>query len=134
MMTETKVGKAMRSVAQDKEASLLMGINVSFMLVFSAVLSLVICGIVGIFIIPITGVTLGMTTMIGVQGYIAGVVGGLGSLYGAIAGGLVVGLVESLYLALGGAPVFKDAVSFILIILFLLFRPEGLLSEKHHRL
>ncbi len=134
MMTETKVGKAMRSVAQDKEASLLMGINVSFMLVFSAVLSLVICGIVGIFIIPITGVTLGMTTMIGVKGYIAGVVGGLGSLYGAIAGGLVVGLVESLYLALGGAPVFKDAVSFILIILFLLFRPEGLLSEKHHRL
>lgn len=134
MMMKTKVGKAMRAVSQDKEASSLMGINVSVMLVFSAALSLTICGIIGVFIIPITGVTLGMSTMIGAKGYIAGVVGGFGSLYGAIAGGLIVGIVESLYLAFGGAPVYKDAVSFILIILFLLFRPEGLLSEKRNRL
>lgn len=134
MMMKTKMGKAMRAVSQDKEASAYMGINVSVMLVVSALLSLTICGIIGIFIIPITGVTLGMSTMIGAKGYIAGVVGGFGSLYGAIAGGLVVGLVEALFLAVGGAPAYKDAVSFILVIIFLLLKPDGLLSEKKNRI
>lgn len=130
LMMKTKLGRSFRAVAQDKETSSLMGINVNTMLIASATMSLLICGIIGVLIIPVTGITLGMSNMIGSKGYIAGVVGGMGSLNGAIIGGLVVGLTEALFLAFGGNPVYKDVVSFVLVVLFLLLKPDGILSEK----
>lgn len=129
LLTKTKVGKAMRAIAQDKQTASLMGINVSLLMTFTVVLSIMICGIIGILLIPLLGVNMQMSVTVGAKGFVAGVVGGFGSLNGAIVGGLFVGILESLYLAFGPA-IYKDVVAFVLIILFLLVKPQGILGGK----
>lgn len=129
LLTKTKVGKATRAISQDMGAASMMGINVNQMLRFTVGLSLAICGIIGILLIPMYGVSLSMTNSIGTKGFVAGILGGFGSINGAIAGGLLVGIVEAIYLILGGPGIYKDMISFVLIIIFLLFRPQGLLNN-----
>ena len=133
-LMKTKLGRCLRAVAQDKETCRLMGVNINFMLKVSAAMSLMICAMIGVLMVPITGISLGMTLMLGAKGFMSAVVGGMGSLYGALVGGLVVGLTESLFLALGGNPIYRDVVSFGLVIAFLLLRPEGILSEAKSRI
>jgi len=130
ILMKTKVGKALRAVAQDKETCSLMGINVRTMLIVSASMSLIICSVVGILMIPLVGIQTNMATTIGTKGFVAGVVGGIGNISGAIVGGLLVGIVENLFIALGGQTVYKDVVSFILILAFLMLKPQGILSKK----
>lgn len=131
LLLRTKVGKAMRAVSQDKDTAALMGINVSRMLAATVGISISICGVIAILIVPLYGIDLSMTAMLGTKGFVAGIVGGFGSLNGAIAGGLFLGLVEALFLVLGGPGIYKDLVSFVLIIIFLNFRPKGILGGKN---
>lgn len=130
LMKKTMIGTAMLAVSQDKEASSLMGINVSMILVITTAISIGICGLIGILIIPLYGCNMTMTATLGTKGFVAGVIGGLGNLNGAIAGGLCLGLVEVLFLILGGPGIYKDFVSFVVIIAFLLFRPQGILRNQ----
>ena len=129
LLTKTRVGKAMRAISQDKEAATLMGINVSVLLCFTVGLSLLICCIIGILLIPMYGVSLNMTSSIGTKGFVAGIIGGFGSINGAIVGGLLLGFVEAIYLILGGPGLYKDMLSFALIVIFLLWKPQGLLNK-----
>lgn len=129
LFTKTRIGKAMRCVAQDKIAAALMGINVGRNIIFTIAFSSMICCIIGIMIIPIFNVDLNMANMIGLKGFTAGVVGGFGTIPGAIAGGIFIGLLENLYLMFGPA-IYKDVVAFIVFILFLLIRPDGILGKK----
>ena len=129
LFTKTRLGKAMRCVAQDKTAAALMGINVSRNIVYTISFSSMICGIIGIMIIPLFNVDLGMANMIGLKGFAAGVVGGFGTIPGAIVGGVFIGLLENLYLMIGPA-IYKDVVAFVVFILFLLIRPDGILGRK----
>lgn len=101
----------MRCVAQDKNAAALMGIDVSKNIALTVALSSMICCVIGILIIPIFNVSLSMSTMIGMKGFAAGVVGGFGSIPGAIVGGLLIGVVESLYSGIGST-VYRDVVAF----------------------
>ena len=129
MFKMTKVGRAMRCVAQDKKAAALMGINVNAHIMLTVGLSAAICCIIGILIIPILNVKLTMASVIALKGFSAGIVGGFGSIPGAIVGGLLIGIVESLYTGVGPS-VYRDVVAFVLLIGFLLVKPEGILKKK----
>ena len=125
----TKMGKAMRCVNQDKVAAELMGINVSRSITITVMLSALVCTIIGILIIPIFNLDLSMSATIGQKGFAAGVVGGFGTISGSIVGGILIGLAENIFLILGGPSVYKDVVSFVLLILFLIIKPKGLLVK-----
>lgn len=127
---KTKAGKAMRCVNQNKNAASLMGINVSWMIALITGISIVICGILGALMAPLVNVTLNMSGVYGTKGFAAGIIGGFGNLPGAIIGGLLVGIVENLSVLVLPA-VYKDVVSYILMIAFLLWKPNGIISEKH---
>ena len=116
-------------VAQDKVAAALMGINVKLSIVLTVAFSSMICCVIGIMIIPLFSVNLGMANMIGLKGFAAGVVGGFGSIPGAIAGGIFIGVLENIYLLMGPA-IYKDVVAFVIFILFLIIRPQGIIGKK----
>ncbi len=126
----TKTGKAMRCVSQNKKAAELMGINVKQNIRITVAISSVICMIIGFMIIPLYNVSLTMASMIGLKGFAAGVVGGFGYLPGCIVGGIVVGLVESMS-ALVIPSVYKDAVAFLVLIIFLMIKPSGIMGKKN---
>lgn len=125
----TKMGKAMRCVSENKTAASLMGINVPLNIAFTVGLSAVICATIGILVIPIFNVELQMSSMIGLKGFAAGVIGGFGYLPGAILGGILLGVVE-IFGSMIIPSVYKDCLSFVLLIIFLLIRPSGILGHK----
>ena len=125
----TKTGKAMRCVQQNKTASTLMGINVTSNINFTIALSAVICSCIGMLVVSLFSVSLTMSSMIGLKGFAAGVVGGFGSFPGAIIGGIVIGVVENIS-TLVIPPLYKDCTSFVLMIVFMLVRPQGILGKK----
>jgi len=125
----TKAGKAIRCVSQNQKAASLMGINVNKSIMVTTGISAAICCVIGIMITPIFTTDLNMSNMIGLKGFSAGVVGGFGYLPGAIVGGLIIGIVENLAISILPS-VYKDVVSFALLILFLLIRPSGILGKK----
>ena len=126
---KTRTGKAMRCVQQNKTAATLMGINVTQNINITIALSAVICSIIGMLVISLFSVSLTMSSMIGLKGFAAGVVGGFGSYPGAIIGGIVIGVVENLS-TLVIPTLYKDCVSFALLIIFLLVRPQGILGKS----
>lgn len=128
-LQKTKVGKAMRAVANNKYAASLMGINVPMNIAITIGLSAAICTCIGMLIIPLYNVQPSMTGMIGLKGLCAGVIGGFGYLPGAIVGGLVLGIVENMASMILPS-MYKDCISFVLLILFMLFRPSGILGRK----
>lgn len=128
-MRKTKSGKAMRCVNQNKTASSLMGINVTSSIVKTIAISTMICTAIGILIVPLYNVDGTMANMIGLKGFAAGVIGGFGYLPGAIIGGLVVGIIENISIMLLPA-VYKDCVAYVLLIIFMLFRPTGILGHR----
>ena len=113
-MQKTKMGKAMRGVSNNKYAAALMGINVPMNIAFTVGLSAMICTAIGILIIPLYNVHIAMTGTIGLKGFCSGV---------------IVGILENIASMLLPS-MYKDCVSFILLILFLLFRPRGILGRK----
>lgn len=128
-LKKSKMGMAMRCVSNNKNAAGLMGINVPMNMAFTVGISATICTAIGILIVPLFNVHATMSSMIGLKGFCAGVVGGFGYLPGAILGGLLMGLVEN-FGSMVLPSVYKDVVSFGLLILFLLFRPSGILGHK----
>ena len=133
MMMKTKVGRAMRAVSQDTKASAIMGINVNKLMLFTTGLSIGLCGLIGTLLVPLYGISTNMTLSIANKAFCASVVGGFGNINGAIVGGLFVGIAEAVYSILGGPGIYKDMVSFIMIVAFLLFRPQGILGQSVRR-
>lgn len=126
---KTKTGKAMRCVSENKTAASLMGINVPLNIAVTVGLSSVVCATIGILVIPIFHVELQMSSMIGLKGFASGVIGGFGYLPGAIVGGILLGLVE-IFGSMVIPSVYKDCLSFVLLIIFLLVKPSGILGNK----
>jgi branched-chain amino acid transport system permease protein len=124
----TREGKALRAVAQDRMAASLMGIDVgkSDTLAFAA--SAAMGAVAGILIAPLFFVTFNMGAGIGLKGFVAAVVGGLGNIPGAIGGGFFLGLIESF--ASGKiSSGYRDAIAFTVLILILWLKPAGLFSK-----
>ena len=128
-LKRTREGKALRAVAQDRYAALLMGIDPerSDKVAFAA--SAGIGAAAGILVGPIFFVSFNMGASVGLKGFVAAVIGGLGTIPGAIAGGFFLGIVESLAGGLISSG-YRDAITFALLILVLWLRPSGLFLRK----
>lgn len=122
-------GKAMRAVSEDVDASRLLSINSKVIICASFIISALIAGIAGVLVAPVTGVNpaFGMDLMI--KGFVAAVIGGMGNTSGAMLGGLILGVLE---LLIGGylPSSFTGATAFVVLILMLSFRPQGILGVK----
>lgn len=125
----TKEGRAMKCVSQNKDAAALMGINVTRSINTTVALSAVLCGIVGILCAPIYNVNTSMVSAVALKGFCAGVIGGFGSYPGAIVGGILIGLLEQ-FSILFVPTIYKDVVAFVVMIVFLLVRPSGIVRAK----
>ncbi|MBE1555322.1 branched-chain amino acid ABC transporter permease [Sporosarcina limicola] len=129
LIDKTMVGKAFQASSVNPLAARLMGISPKRMSSLSFTLSAALGALAGLAIAPIMFPSYDMGTMLGIKGFSAAILGGLGSAPGAVIGGLLIGLLESLgagYISSG----MKDAITFSAILLILLIRPSGILGEK----
>ena len=124
----TRIGKATQATAIDPLAAQLVGIDTRRIVRLSFVLSAALGAMAGVLVAPITMTYANVGVMLGLKGFAATIVGGLGNPLGAIAGGLIVGIAEAMtagYLT----SAYKDAVAFIIILFVLLFMPNGLFGR-----
>jgi branched-chain amino acid transport system permease protein len=126
-VTRTSLGRVVRATAQDYEAAYAMGVNVNSIFMFAFALGSLLGGVAGILV----GVYYNlfhptMGTLFGLKGFSAAVVGGLTSMPGAVIAGLMIGVVETFSVQFGSGN-YRHMVSFVFMILILIFRPGGLL-------
>jgi branched-chain amino acid transport system permease protein len=126
----TKLGKAMRATSQDSETARLMGINVNLVISITFFIGAALGGAAGVLNGMYYGsVKYNMGFIPGIKAFTAAVLGGIGDVRGAMLGGFMLGILESL--AAGYiSSAYKDVFAFIILILVLIFRPQGLLGKK----
>ena len=129
LVQKTKLGKAMRAVSEDMGAARLMGINVNTTISFTFALGSALAGIGSVlYSMAYTQVSPTMGVMLGTKAFVAAVLGGIGSIPGAVIGGFLVGFAEVFVSAIG-LSVWKDAIVFLLLIVVLIVRPTGILGR-----
>jgi branched-chain amino acid transport system permease protein len=121
----TLLGRALRATAADRDAARLAGINVSRMVMWSFGLAALIGAVAGVAITPLIFTDYNSGTILGFKGFSAAMLGGIGSLYGAVAGGLLLGVLEAMSSGLISSQ-YKDATAFCVLLLVLFLRPSGL--------
>lgn len=136
-ITRTRIGRAMRAVAQDRDAAALMGVNVNRIIAITFFIGAALAGAAGF----IYGLQYGSTIFyigfpLGLIAFTAAVFGGIGNIVGAMLGGVLIGIIDSLSVLIpssvlphGGAA-WHEAVIFAILILILVFRPSGLLGQQ----
>ncbi len=130
-VSRTRLGKAMRATAQDAEVAQMMGVNVNQVIALTFFIGSILAAAAGVmYAIRFGQIHPLMGLMPGIKAFTAAVIGGIGSLPGAVLGGLLLGFIEiyvvSLFPTLSA---YKDVFAFVLLILILLFRPSGLVGE-----
>nr|WP_145544811.1 branched-chain amino acid ABC transporter permease [Variovorax boronicumulans] len=128
VMRKTRIGKAVRAVAHSGPAATLMGINVSAIVVLAFVVSSALAGLAGLLIAPITTASVFMGLTLALKAFSAAIVGGLNNARGCMLGGFLLGLIEAM-VGLWQAELREISV-FLLIILVLVLKPEGLLGRR----
>jgi len=130
IVERTREGRAMRAIALDPQAALLMGVNVNRVIATVFFIGSALAGAAGVMAGAYYGsIDFLMGFVIGLKAFTAAVIGGIGNLYGAMLGGLLLGLLESFGSAwLGGE--WRDVFSFLILILILTFKPTGLLGNR----
>ena len=126
---KTLLGKKLQATSQDKEMASMLGIPVALMVLITFAYSAALGGLAGVLVAPVLFVSVGMGSTIALKAFAANIIGGFGSIPGAIIGGLVIGLAETLGAAYISTP-YKDAFGFIILLLVLLVRPQGLFGER----
>jgi branched-chain amino acid transport system permease protein len=132
IVQRTKIGKAMRATAQDRDASLLMGINVDQAISFTFALGGALAGAAGLLFVQVNGQTrYDAGFRLGLIAFTAAVLGGVGNLLGAVIGGVLIGVIQGLN---DGAPGFfgqrwTQTVMFSILILMVIFRPSGIFGK-----
>lgn len=126
---KTMVGKKIQATSQDREMASILGIPTALVIMGIFAYSAALGGLAGILIAPILYVSVGISALIGVKAFAANIIGGFGSIPGAIFGGLIIGIVETLGAAYISVP-YRDAFAFIILIIVLLVRPQGLFGER----
>ncbi len=134
-VNRTKLGRGMQAVSQDPDTARLMGINVDRIIVVAFVLGAVLAGIAGVAQgLQNSNIDFRIGFLAGLKAFTAAVLGGIGNIQGAVVGGLVLGVVESMATQFipgqFGGSAWKDVWAFVLLILVLVFRPQGLLGAR----
>jgi branched-chain amino acid transport system permease protein len=128
LFSGTRLGRMLRATAMDKEVARLMGIRVSRMIALTFVLSAVLAGFAGVMLVPVFLVSSEMGFALIFKAWVGVVIGGFGSIPGAFLGGLAVGVLEILSAAYISSA-YKDAIVLLILMLTLLFRPQGFFGE-----
>ena len=130
LVQKTKLGKAMRAVSEDMDAARLMGINVNSTISFTFAVGSALAGIGAVlYCCSYPQATPTMGSMLGLKAFVAAVLGGIGSIPGAMIGGIAIGLCECFVSAIG-LSAWKDAVTFAILIIVLLVKPTGFLGRQ----
>ncbi|HSO80821.1 MAG TPA: branched-chain amino acid ABC transporter permease [Chromatiaceae bacterium] len=124
----TLLGKAILACSCNRTAAQLVGINVGRMLLVAYGLSALLGAMAGVLVAPITYTSYDAGIMLGLKGFAAAILGGMGTPMGAVAGGLLLGLLESLAAGLISSG-YKDAIAFVVLLLVLFLRPSGLFGR-----
>ena len=129
MFFYTDLGRCLRATAQNAEVAQLMGIRANRMIAVTFVVSTLLTGIAGVLLAPIFLVDTEMGLNLILKAFIAVIIGGFGSVPGAVVGGILVGLLEIL-VAVFISSVYKDAIAFAVLIFFLIAFPQGIFGEQ----
>ncbi|WP_420488795.1 branched-chain amino acid ABC transporter permease [Kribbella italica] len=134
-INRTRLGRGMLAVSQDPDTARLMGINVDRIIVVAFALGAVLAAVAGVSQgLQNNNIEFRMGFLAGLKAFTAAVLGGIGNIYGAVAGGLVLGVVEAMatqYIpGQFGGSTWKDVWAFVILILVLVFRPQGLLGAR----
>ena len=129
MATKTRFGRSLRAVAWKPDTALLMGINSKAVIMICFAMAGAVSTLGAVLLAPITYVSFGMTSSVGLKGYAAALIGGLGNTKGAIIGGFMLGIIECI-LGLFVDAALRDAFSFVIMILVIIFLPGGVLGAK----
>jgi branched-chain amino acid transport system permease protein len=127
-----RLGRGMRAMAANIRGAQLCGYSIDRVYMLAWFLGGALAGLTGVFIAPVTGVSVDLSIAIITAGFVAGVIGGFDSPRGAIVGGLLLGVAESLSAAYVSSAM-KNCMSFLLLFLVLMWRPEGLFAERADR-
>jgi branched-chain amino acid transport system permease protein len=125
----TLLGKKLQATSQDKEMASLLGISVSSMIMITFIYSAMLGGLAGILVAPILFVSIQMGSTIALKAFAATIIGGFGDVAGAIIGGLALGVIETFGAAYISVP-YKDGFAFLVLVAFLIFRPQGIFGER----
>ena len=129
LVQKTKLGKAMRAVSEDMGAAQLMGISLNKTISFTFAVGSALTGIGSVlYLCAYSQASPTMGSMLGLKAFVAAVLGGIGSIPGAMVGGFAIGLLEALVAAVG-LSVWKDAVVFAILIVVLLVKPSGIMGH-----
>ena len=130
-INRTKQGRAMLAVSQDPDTARLMGINVDRVIAVAFLIGALLAAVAGVAQgLKTRTVTFNMGFMAGLKAFTAAVLGGIGNIWGAVAGGIVLGLIEALATQYVGGATWASVWAFVLLIVVLVFRPQGLLGAK----
>jgi branched-chain amino acid transport system permease protein len=132
LVNRTRTGKAMRATSFDREAAAMMGIDIDKVIVFTFVLGSALAGAAGVLFALRVPTTVSIGFIAGLKGFTAAVIGGIGSIPGAMVGGLMLGFAES-YTQGYISTKWSDLVVFSILIAFMIFRPQGLLGRADIR-
>lgn len=127
---KSRMGKAMRATSLDQDTAQLMGINVNVVISLTFAIGSALAAVGGMLIALDYKCYPTLGTMTGLKAFVAAVVGGIGNISGAMLGGILLGLVETFGVAVLGIPQgYKDTIAFVILIIILLLKPEGILGK-----
>ena len=127
----TKTGRAMLAVSEDREAALLMGVNTNFIISITFVLGSTLAALAGLFsLMNVPFITPTFGSLPGIKAFTAAVIGGIGSIPGAMLGGILLGLVECICNSIPAIAPYTNAIEFAILIVILIVKPTGILGKK----
>lgn len=130
-VNKTKLGCAMLAVSEDRDAAKLMGINSNFIITLTFAIGSFLAAFASVFYLmntPVVNPTLG--SMPGIKAFTAAVIGGIGSIPGAMVGGILLGLIEQICKSIPALSTYTTAIEFALLIVILLVKPTGILGKQ----
>ena len=127
----TNTGRAMLAVSEDREAALLMGVNINFIISITFVIGSALAALAGLFsLMNVPFITPSFGSLPGIKAFTAAVIGGIGSIPGAMLGGILLGIVECVSNSVPAIAPYTNAIEFAILIVILIVKPTGILGKK----